>query len=62
MNEQWQTSTYSAGNGNCVRTRLRPDGNVDVGDSKDPDGPTLTFTRAEWDAFLAGLKEGQFDL
>jgi hypothetical protein len=30
-------------------------------DSKDPDGPKLAFTTAEWDAFTAGVKDGEFD-
>lgn len=28
----------------------------------DPDGTVLVFTRAEWDAFVAGAKDGEFDL
>jgi hypothetical protein len=31
-------------------------------DSKDPYGPVLRFTPAEWRAFLAGVKVGEFDL
>lgn len=31
-----------------------------VRDSKDPDGPVLTFTFAEWDAFLDGVAKGEF--
>jgi len=31
-------------------------------DSKDPDGPVLHFTPQEWAAFIAGAKDGQFDL
>jgi hypothetical protein len=31
-------------------------------DSKDQDGPVLRFTVAEWEAFLAGVKAGEFDL
>jgi hypothetical protein len=27
----------------------------------EPDGPTLYFTAAEWDAFVAGVKDGEFD-
>ena len=30
-------------------------------DSKDPAGPVLTFTRAEWRAFLGGMRGGEFD-
>jgi hypothetical protein len=31
-------------------------------DSKDPRGPVLRFTPDEWAAFVAGVKNGQFDL
>jgi hypothetical protein len=37
-------------------------GAVAVRDSKDPDGPKLTFTPDEWVAFTAGIKTGEFDL
>jgi hypothetical protein len=30
-------------------------------DAKNPDGPTLYFTEAEWDAFVLGVKDGEFD-
>ena len=30
--------------------------------SEDPDGPKLYFTEAEWDAFVLGVKDGEFDL
>ncbi len=30
-------------------------------DSKNPDGPVLAFTEAEWRAFVAGVKDGEFD-
>lgn len=32
-----------------------------VRDSKDPDGPMLRYSHAEWSAFLAGAKSGDFD-
>ena len=31
-------------------------------DSKDPNGPVLRFTPHEWAAFIAGVKDGQFDI
>ncbi|WP_030907543.1 DUF397 domain-containing protein [Streptosporangium amethystogenes] len=30
-------------------------------DSKNPDGPKLFFTQSEWDAFVGGVKLGEFD-
>jgi len=35
---------------------------ITLRDPKDPDGPTLVFTPAEWDAFVAGVRDGEFDL
>jgi hypothetical protein len=35
---------------------------VAVRDSKDHSGPVLVFTASEWRAFVAGVKDGQFDL
>jgi hypothetical protein len=31
-------------------------------DGSDPDGPVLVFTPAEWEAFVAGVRDGEFDL
>lgn len=31
-------------------------------DAADPDGNTLYFTAAEWEAFVKGVKDGEFDL
>ena len=56
----WQSASDCV-SGDCVEASLR-DGMVRVRDSKDPDGPMLTFTPAEWEAFLAGAKAGEFDL
>jgi hypothetical protein len=35
---------------------------IAVRDSANPDGPALIFTPAEWDAFVGGAKDGEFDL
>lgn len=31
-------------------------------DAKHPEGPVLVFTPDEWDAFIGGVKDGEFDL
>ena len=36
-------------------------GRVHVRNSHHPDGPILVFTNREWDAFLAGANEREFD-
>lgn len=57
----WVKSTRSSGNcDNCVEVAF-VDGAVAVRDSKDRQGPALIYTRDEWDAFLGGVKDGEFD-
>jgi len=58
---EWRKSTRSAGQGDCVEVATNVAGVVDVRDSKDPSGPVLTFTVAEWRAFIGGAKVGEFD-
>lgn len=58
---RWRKAEKSFSNGNCVEVAPAENGGVQVRDSKDPDGPVLTFTAAEWDAFLNGAKAGEFD-
>ncbi|WP_211590176.1 DUF397 domain-containing protein [Microbispora sp. H11081] len=45
----------------CVEVARLCDG-VAVRDSKDPQGPRLMFTPGEWEAFIEGVKGGEFDL
>jgi hypothetical protein len=35
---------------------------VVVRDAKDRAGPVLVFTAAEWEAFVGGVRGGEFDL
>jgi hypothetical protein len=35
---------------------------IGMRNSAEPDGPVLVFTQAEWDAFVAGAEDGEFDL
>ncbi len=49
--------------GNCVEVGQLPGGAVAVRDTKDGERSTsLVFTPEEWTAFVAGVKNGEFDL
>jgi Domain of unknown function (DUF397) len=67
MNDQpakltFHKSTFSNGQGgNCVEVATLDDGGRAVRDSKNQAGPVLLFTASEWDAFLEGVKAGEFD-
>jgi hypothetical protein len=39
----------------------KPDATVALRDSKDKNGPWLFFDNEEWEAFLAGVRDGEFD-
>ena len=59
----WHKSTRSGGNGgDCVEVALNLPGIVAVRDSKDRDGGALVLTPAQWQAFLGGVRAGEFDL
>jgi hypothetical protein len=60
----WHISTRSSSGGaSCVEAGplLDGSGRVAVRHSKAPDAETIVYTRAEWDAFLGGVRNGEFD-
>ena len=58
---RWRKSGRSSAQGNCVELARLPGHGIAVRNSRDPDGPALVFTDAELDAFLEGVKDGDFD-
>lgn len=59
---QWHKSSFSGTNSNgCVEVAFLPDGGVAVRDTKDRSLAPHVYTPAEWDAFVAGVRAGEFD-
>ncbi|GAA2320405.1 DUF397 domain-containing protein [Glycomyces scopariae] len=61
---RWHISTRSPNNGGqCVEAGPLADGSgrIAVRHSHHPEGSMIVYTRGEWEAFLAGAKDGEFD-
>lgn len=58
---KWFKSSRSRDGQECVEVAHLTDGAVGVRDSKNPSGPALVFTPAEWDAFTVDLQDGRFE-
>ncbi|WP_280358533.1 DUF397 domain-containing protein [Nocardia otitidiscaviarum] len=58
---RWFKSSRSANQEACVETAHLANGAVGVRDSKDPTGPALIFAPVAWDAFVTGVRSGEFD-
>lgn len=56
---KWVKSSYSHANGNCIEVAGLSTGLIRVRDSKNPQGPQLQFTSAEWKALLGGIRNGE---
>ncbi len=59
--QNWIKSSYSMTNGNCVEVAGLSGDVILVRDSKNTKGPVLGFTQGEWDAFVGGVRNGEFD-
>ncbi|MDQ2710372.1 MAG: DUF397 domain-containing protein [Actinomycetota bacterium] len=61
----WRTSSFTedegANDGTCVQAAALPDGRVAVRNSNHPEAGTVIFTRPEMDAWVKGVKAGEFD-
>ena len=57
----WIKSSLSFANSNCVEVASLHGGQIGVRNSRDSKGAVLRFTPSEWDAFLGGVRNGEFD-
>jgi hypothetical protein len=55
----WRKSVASV-TSNCAEVAFVGD-SVLLRHSRNPSGPVLSFSRAEWAAFVAGMRSGEFD-
>ncbi|WP_084509447.1 DUF397 domain-containing protein [Nocardia pseudovaccinii] len=58
---RWFKSSRSSATRECVEVAFLDGEMVGMRDSKNPNGPALVFTPGEWDAFTAGVTDGEFD-
>lgn len=58
---QWVKSSLSFANGNCVEVKVFDDGSADVRNGRAPEEGVLHFTPDEWQAFVGGVRLGEFD-
>ncbi len=56
---QWRKATKSS-TGNCVEV-ASVEGRIAVRNSRRPDGELIIYSIAEFDAFVDGVKKGEFD-
>jgi hypothetical protein len=57
LQHQWQKSSYSGPQG-CVQARLPEQVTIEMGDTTQLQGPTLSVSNPEWTRFLSYVKEG----
>ncbi|MCI2421712.1 DUF397 domain-containing protein [Saccharopolyspora sp. K220] len=62
---QWRKSSFSGGGSNgggqCVEAAALPDGRIAIRNSNAPEAGAILFTRTEIDAWIKGIKAGEFD-
>ncbi|MEY9845906.1 hypothetical protein ABH940_002989 [Streptacidiphilus sp. BW17] len=55
---EWMSSSQGIGDVQIAFV----DGFIAMRDRRSPEGPSLIFTPAEWNAFVLGARDGEFDL
>lgn len=58
---EFRKSSYSTDQQGCVEVADAPNGGRWLRDTKDRAKPAHYYTAHEWNAFIAGVKDGEFD-
>ncbi|MEU9887061.1 DUF397 domain-containing protein [Sphaerisporangium sp. NPDC051011] len=58
----WRKSSLSGSENNCVEVAFLNDDTVAVRNSKRPEAGVTMFSPNEWQAFIGGVKQGEFDI
>jgi hypothetical protein len=59
--QAWMKSTFSPESSGCVEVMFAG-GAAHVRNTRDRQGPVLVFNRGEWEAFLLGTFNGEFEM
>ena len=59
---EWSKSSHSSANGQCIEVAQNLPGIVAIRDSKDPDGPKLLISPADWRSFVNDVKGREISL
>lgn len=59
---RWERTTHEDGTPAALEIGYGANGLVALRMADNPDGDILIYTPAEWEAFVAGVKDGEFDL
>jgi hypothetical protein len=54
-------TSLSSTNANCVEVAILADGQISVRNGRDLNGAVLLFASDEWRAFIAEVRDGEFD-
>lgn len=58
LGPEWKKPSRSGGSGNCVEVRQPAPGEIELRDSKDPDGPTLRVPAGAFAEFVRAVVAG----
>ncbi|WP_116248470.1 DUF397 domain-containing protein [Nocardiopsis sp. FIRDI 009] len=58
---RWTKSSFSSTGATCVQVRAPRAGVIEIGDTKNPNGPTLTVPNDDWEYFLDRVARGTTD-